>query len=236
MSTENAPSIGHNGGPKLDEFADITTEIDDLFQTAKDFCDGDPISDQKMHDTIECIYDQLHEAGKTADTMRKVEKKPHDDAGKAVQAKFKPLLDGVRLGKEACQSLLGPWRKKIADEKAAAVERQRVAAEVAAEEARKALQESAGDLSARVEAEEKVAHAKSLERGAKRANKDATTGLGLRTIWNTVMMDADAALDWAYGKDPAKFNELAQSMAETAVRGGARAIPGFEITEDKVAA
>lgn len=230
-------TIGHNNPPEevADAFKEVQQNIDDIFDTAKDFCDGEAIQSQKMHDALKKIHDDLHNFGKTADDLRKEEKKPHDDAGKAVQKKFKPLSDKVSLGKEACQKVLAPWRKKIADEKAAAAERARIAADEAAAEAAKAIQESAGNLEERVTAEEQLAHAKSLDKGAKRANKDATTGLGLRTIWHTEIIDSEKALDWAFGEDPKAFTELVLSMAKSAVHGGTRDIPGFKITSDKVA-
>lgn len=231
----NEATIGDNNGPKLEPFDDIQTVIDDLFQTASDFCDGEAIGSQSMHDAIEKIHDDLHEARKEADGLRKAEKKPHDDAAKKVQDKYKPLLSKADLGKKACQDLLTPWREKVAAEKAAAAERAAKAAEVQKAKAEAAIQASAGDLSARVEAEEQLAHAKSLEKGAKRASKDATTGTGLRTVWNTEISDVSAALDWAYTKDPAEFNQIALRMARAEVKSGARSLPGFKITEDKVA-
>lgn len=236
---EDIAIIGDNKGPALDPFADVTKTIDDLFQTAEDFCDGEVISSQKMHDAIEKIHDELQVAYNVAEKLRKEEKKPHDDKAKAVQSKFNPYIQDkkgkVFLGKQACQTLLAPWRKKIADEKAAAAERARIAADAAKLEAEKAIQESAGNLTERVAAEEQLAHAKSLDKGAKRANKDATTGLGLRTVWLTEIVDAEKALDWAYRRDPQAFTDLVMSMARSAVHGGMREISGFKITEDKVA-
>lgn len=232
--TEQA-TIGDNNGPVLDPFDDIQSVIEDLFTTAKDFCDGEAVASQQMHDAIEKIHDDLQTARKEADGLRKVEKKPHDDAAKKVQDKYKPLLSKADLGKKACQDLLTPWRAKVAAEKAAAAERAAKAAEEAAAKATAAIQESSGDLSARVIAEEQLAHAKSLEKGAKRANKDATTGTGLRTVWETEISDVSAALDWAYTKDPAEFNEIALRMARAEVKSGTRNIPGFNITETKVA-
>lgn len=224
-----------NQGPELDPFDDIKGVINGLFDTAKDFCDGEAIGSQQMHDAVEKIHDELHAAGKDAEKLRKAEKKPHDDAGNAVQAKFKPSLTAVVLGKATCQSILAPWRIKVAKEKAEAAERQRVAAEAAAAEAEKAIQASSGNLEARIEAEELLDHSKSLTKGAKSANKDATTGTGLRTIWHTKITDTNKALDWAFEKDKQAFLDLATSMAKSAVHGGLRDISGFEIVSEQVA-
>lgn len=102
-------------------------------------------------------------------------------------------------------------------------------------EAEAAIRASSGNLAAREEAEELLAHAKSVERDAKRADKAATTGTGLRTVWVATLTDAEAALDWAYARAPARFTELVQDMANEAVRFGARSVPGFAVTESKVA-
>lgn len=80
------PAAGHNLPPKLVAFQ----TIDDLYETAKDFADGEPIASQEMHDTITEIREKLHAAGKEADALRVEEKKPHDDAAAAVQAEFNP--------------------------------------------------------------------------------------------------------------------------------------------------
>lgn len=121
----------HNLPPKLVAFQ----TIDDLYETAKDFADGEPIASQEMHDTITEIREKLHAAGKEADALRIEEKKPHDDAAAAVQAEFNPYVQAkkgkVDIGKAALDDLLAAWRRRIADEKAA--EARRIADAAAAE-------------------------------------------------------------------------------------------------------
>jgi hypothetical protein len=225
--------LGHNKPP-----VDVLAEIDDLFEEAKNFADGEPIASQDMHDTVTKLYDAIHDAGKHADEIRKAEKKPHDDAAQAVQDKFNPFIQPkkgkVDQAKAALGELLAVWR--AAEQKKKAEEAARVAEEAAA--ARREAEEATRakvDLAARIEAEEKLAHAKSLEKTAKRADKAATEGTGLRTVWIAEMTDAEAALDWAYGRDARRFTELVQAMADEAVRTGTRNIPGFTVRDDKVA-
>ena len=233
------PPKTHNQAPANGPFDAIRQEIEDLFDTAKDFCDGEPIADEAMADTITKLHDSLHEAGKRAEEMRVAEKKPHDDAAAAVQAKYNPLVQPkkgkVALGKEACASLLAPWRKKIADEKAAIAAREREEADRKTAEAQAAIRASAGNLAEREAAEELLKEAKAGERTAKRAEKAATTGTGLRSVWKTDIADTEAALEWAYGYAPGEFTALALSLAEERVRAGVRTLPGFVIREEKVA-
>jgi hypothetical protein len=235
-TTDTAP-IGHNNPPadKVSAFATIA----DLYDEAKNWADGEPITSVEIHDKITELREKLHEAGKVADELRKEEKKPHDDAIKEIQDEFNPYVQPkkgkVDRGKAALDDLLGVWRQRVAAEKAAVAAK---LAEEAAEAKRKAdaaMQSTTGNLAAREEAEAELAAAKEIERDAKRANRIATTGTGLRTVPVATITDEASALDWAYGRAPGRFRELVQQMADEAVRGGMRSIPGFSVEETKVA-
>jgi hypothetical protein len=223
-------TIGHNAPPAEYE---IFTEINDLYETAKDFCDGDAIASQETADAITKIMEYLHDAGKRADAMRVTEKKPHDDAAKAVQDKYNPYVQKdkgkVDKGKSACAALLAPWRTKLAREAAELAAAIRAEAERKTAEAQAAIQASAGNLAEREVAEYAAKEAKALTAQAKKAEAAPT---GLVTKWIAVMENASEAIEWAYGRDPKRFNELAQSMADEAVRGGMRAVSGFVIKEE----
>lgn len=243
-----AIAAGHNGGPPLDDdpandnvpaYVAIFTEIDDLYGEAKNWADGEAISSQEMHDQIERLYDGLHEAGKRADALRVEEKKPLDDAVAAVQSRFNPYIQPkkgkVDRAKASLGELLSPWRKKVADDKAAEAAAKAAEAAAATKAAEEAIRSSSGNLCAREYAEELLADAKKLERGAKRADKAATTGTGLRTVYKVNIADQEKALDWAFGYAPGEFIAMALSLAEEQVRRGVRELPGFTIVEDKVA-
>ncbi|MDW9650813.1 hypothetical protein GOB33_22275 [Sinorhizobium meliloti] len=227
---------GHNQSP----FDLIRQEIEDLYEEAKNWADGEPIASQEMHDAIEQLRDSLHDAGKRADALRVEEKRPLDDQIKAIQDKFNPLIQPKRgrvdMAKSALDALLTPWRTRIADEKAAEAARVAAEAEAARVAATEAIRASSGNLAAREEAESLLQDAKRLERTAKRADKAATTGTGLRTVWRAELVDEAAALDWFYGERPDAFRELIQSLADEAVRRGVRKIPGFNVLEEKRAA
>jgi hypothetical protein len=218
---------------------EVFTEINDLFDEAKNFADGEPIADEATAAAITKLYDGLHAAGKRADELRVAEKKPHDDAAAAVQARYNPFIQPkkgkVDLGKSALSDLLSVWR--TAKSKAAAAEAA-LAAEKAAEATRiaqEAIRASSGNLAARVEAEELLAHAASVTKQAARADKAATTGTGLRTVWRAELVDAFAALTWYYDKNPGVFHEFIQKLADADVHSGVRKIEGFRVVEDKVA-
>ena len=237
------PGIGHNNPPEPPTAFDLLKqEIEDLFDEAKNFCDGEPIDSEAMADVITELHDRIHECGRRAETLRVDEKKPLDDKIAEIQTKFHPLIGNTKAGrgkvilaKEACQTLLTPWRQKVAAEKSAAAAKAAEEAEAARRTAQEAMQASAGNLAEREVAEELLADAKRLEKGAKRADKAATVGTGLRTVWVAVMEDPEKALDWAYGRAADEFMAVAQRNADEAVRGGLRQVPGFRVVEEKVA-
>lgn len=234
--------IGHNAPPKT-PYETIREEIEDLFAEAKNFADGDPIGSQDMADAITQLHDSLHEAGKRADDERVKEKEPFDTAAKEVQERYNKLIGNTKttgkgkvvLGKEVLQSLLTPWRNKVAAEKEAAANAAREEADRIQREAEAAIRASSGNLEEREKAEELLKEAKQVDRWAKREDKAATTGTGLRSIWHCEMIEEGKALDWAYARSPEQFRDMVQKMAEETVRGGIRSVPGFTVREERVA-
>lgn len=228
--------IGNNQPPD----AIIFEEIQTLFDEAKNWADGEPITTEQQHDAVTKLYDGLHDAGKRADELRKEEKKPLDDQIKEIQDRYnvyiQPKKGRVDLGKDALGKMLAAWRAAVAKQKEDEARKAREEADRKIAEAQAAIRASSGNLAERETAEELLKEAKQSDRFAKRADKAATTGTGLRTVWIATLKDADAALDWAYGRDPVRFTELVQQMANEAVRAGARSVPGFVVTEEKRAA
>jgi hypothetical protein len=235
------PPKDHNQ-PPVSEFDLVKTEIEDLFMEATNWCDGEPIGDQATHDAIERLYDGLHAAGAKAEKLRVKEKEPFDTAIAEIQARFAPLIADnksakgkVTLGKQELSKLLTPWRDAIRIAKEKEAQRIAEAAVVAKRAADEAIRASSGNLAAREEAEELLADAKRLEKTAKRADKAATVGTGLRTVWRAVLEDEEAAMDWLWARAKEEVLAVAQRNADEAVRGGVRQVPGFRVVESKVA-
>jgi hypothetical protein len=230
------PGPGHNQSP----FDAIKQEIEDLFDEARHWADGEPIPDQATHDAIERLRDSIHEAGKRADALRVEEKRPLDEQVKAIQDAYNPLIQPKRgrvdMAKSALDALLTPWRTRIAQEKAAEAARVAEAAEAARVAAQEAIRASSGNLAAREEAEELLADAKKLERGASRAWKSATVGTGLRTTYRADLINVDEALDHYWKTHQGAFEDLVRELAASDVRAGKRTIPGFAVVEEKRAA
>ena len=123
----------------------------------------------------------------------------------------------VRL-QEACKAALEPWRRKKAAEAEAAAAAARAEADRQAREAAEAARAAAGDLGATEAAEELVKAAADAQRQANRAEKTATTGLGLRTVWIATMTDQKAAILHYMKDQPGEFIALAQRLADVDVR------------------
>ncbi|PQZ50633.1 hypothetical protein CQ052_15470 [Ochrobactrum sp. MYb15] len=237
-----ARGMGHNNPPSS-PYETIKQEIEDLYGEAKLFADGEAIDNQALADAVTELHDKLHEAGKRADEARKDEAKPHDDAKAEIQTRYNKLIGNTKtsgkgkvvLGKEVLQGLLTPWRNKVAAEKEAAAKAAREEADRVIREVQEAMQASAGNLEAREQAEELIKEAKQADRWAKREDKAATTGTGLRSVWHCDLVDEGVALDWAYARAPERFKVVVQAMAEETVRAGMRQVPGFTVREERVA-
>lgn len=238
--TGATPSLGHNGATPFDV---ISERVEALYMEAKNWADGEPIATQEQHDAVESLHDMLHEAGKEADAARVEEKKPLDDQVAEIQKRWNTLIGNTKaqkgkvvLGKEALQAVLTPWRQARERERQEAARRAREEAERLAQEAQQAMRASSGNLEAREEAEVIYQEARQAERTANRADRAATQGTGLRSVWHADLVDAEKALDWAYSREPTRFTALVQQMADEAVRGGLRTVPGFAVREERRAA
>jgi hypothetical protein len=227
--------IGGNNPPA---YLAVFEEIDDLYGEAKNWADGAAIESEAQHDTVSSIRDQIHELGKRADELRVEEKRPLDEAAKAIQDRYNPYIQPkkgkVDLAKAALGDLLAAWRKRVADEKAEAARLAREEADRIAAAAQEAIRASSGNLESREKAEELLQEAKAHERHAKRQDKAATTGLGLRTTWKSELVDEAAALDHYYPLYREAFLDLVRGYAAADARGGARKIPGFRVYEERV--
>lgn len=250
MATAATAVIGHNNPPEPTPLEAFSADINDLYDEAKNWLDGTAIENQGQADEVTRLLDAARKTGKAADAKRAELKKPHDDAGKAVQTAWKPLIDKAGKIETGAKAALGKWmiaeRLRLDREAEAA----RKAAEEEAERAREKHQAAAftGDLTALEEAEDALAAAKAADKDAARAEREKpiakvegmARGLGLRTVWSvTGLTDApDAAQQLAKHYWQARKAEVVEfylSMARRDVTSGARSIPGVNITSEQVA-
>jgi hypothetical protein len=216
-------------------------EVDDLMLEARNFLDGEPIANEAQADAVSSLLNRLRRVSKDADEARKEEKRPHDERAKAVQARWKPIIDKADLAASTAKQALAPWLQQIEEQQRAEAEAARLEAERLARQAQEAHRAAHGDLEAREEAERLLAGAEAARQAAAKADKakaHATGGeraVGLRSVWTPTLTDPVAALKHYRERTPENLKSWLVEQAEKDVRAGARSIPGFEVTEARVA-
>lgn len=236
------PMQGHNQPPS--EFDELSAEINDLYDEAKNWCDGEPVTTDEQEKAVSDLMALIRDAERRADDLRKKEVKPLDDAKKAIQDKFNELIGKNKsvtgltvLALETCKKAVEPYRQKKAAEAAekARIERERAAEaeRIAQEELRKA--QASADLEQREKAEALIQEAKAAERDAKRANKAATSGLGLRRSYRAEVINYTQAAQYFWRINPMPFHELIDKLAQQHASNNGGPVDGVIIHEDRKA-
>jgi hypothetical protein len=238
---QTAAPIGHNNPPT--PFDESAEEIGSLYEEAKHWLDGVGVQSDADAEGIAKLLDLLRKAEKRADALRKEEKRPHDDAAKAVQDKWKPVLDRASLAADVCKKALTPYLAKKDAEQRAEAEARRREAEEAERAARAAFAATpVTDLAGREQAEMAHELAKDLGKQAARAAKVTATAKGgaravsLRTRHRAEVTDPGAFAKYVWQHHRAALVEFLATLAQRLVDGKTRDIPGVTIHEEKSAA
>lgn len=224
-------TAGHNSPPPDAVFG---LHIDELFTLLSDTLAGGAVDSDAKEASIDGLLDEFRTASKDADKARVEEKRPHDEAAKAVQTKWKPIIDKADRGAAACKDALTPYREAKQRAKDDAARKAREEAEAKERAAQEALRQT-DDLDARYDAEVQLEAAQKLAAKAKRIEAAPT---GLRTYWEAEIIDRRAALGHYIAEQPEMFVRLIQDLADKDARNEAtrRAIPGIAFHERKRAA
>lgn len=232
MSIPNSPPVEQHA-----------LNINDLYDEAKNFLDGSGIQSEEQAQAVGKLRDMIRAARKAADAQRAVEKKPHDDAGKAVQAAWKPLLDKCDLATSTCERALVPFLQAKEAEQRAAADKAREDAAAAHRKAQEALAQSAADdLEARATADQQLKDANKATAAAAKLDKarpqiaGADRAIGLRSHFIAELTDARAALAFYMKRDPEALKAWLLQQAQADVRAGIRQIPGVLVREERKAA
>lgn len=222
-------------GANMAPFDAHKVNIDDLYEEATAWLNGDGVSSEAEAKAVETLLDMARDAKKAADEARKAENEPFDTGKAAVQAKYNPILKRAEMIAETCKNVLQPWRDKIARDKAAKAEAARLDAEKLKREAEEKIRASSGNIAERERAEEALALAKEADKFASRTTKAATTGTGLRSTYRPELTDLNAAIKHYWSTHRAEFEALVCDLAVRDVRAGKREIPGFTVVEERKA-
>jgi hypothetical protein len=101
--------MGDNVPPDDSSFEGLTDAIEDLAREALARIEGPKIADQDEADRIANLADRLAELWNKAEAARKQERREHDEALKAIQLKWTPLLLKAERYKDLKYKLLTPW-------------------------------------------------------------------------------------------------------------------------------
>jgi DNA repair exonuclease SbcCD ATPase subunit len=193
--------IGHNQPPPLEA---MSLHVEDLFALTSATLAGGPVTTDEQEAALDGLLDELRAAKKLADAQRAADKKPILDAGKAIDAAWKPLLDRCDMGAEGIKMALTPYRTARQQAKDEAARQARAEADAKLAEAQAALKQS-DDLEERFAAEEQLKQAAKLTAQANRIDRSAT---GLRShqvaevtnpgelLKHIKLHDPQALLDW----------------------------------------
>jgi len=239
--------IGHNSGAAPDPFVAHLMSINDAYDDAKLWLDGEKVQTQEQADALGKLYTMLDEAQKAADEQRVILKRPHDQAAAAVQAQWKPLVDKADKARKGVKLAVQRWNDHLA-------EIQRIEAERVREEARKLAAEAqaaheaairANNLEALEQAEQQLGNADTLADMARRAEQakavtktGGARGIGkVPTRWVGRLADEPTAAQQLarhyWQTKNAEVVELYLALALKDIAVGARTIPGMIIAQEK---
>lgn len=229
-------TIGDNNPPS--EYETIKSKIEDLYDEAKGWIDGDPIQNQEQADQVEKLVSMIKEATKEADELRKGEVQPYDEAKAKIQGKYNLLIGKTKsvtgkavLALEACRDTLTPWKQAVQAKKDEEARRAKEEAERLRLEAEQALQ--AASIEDREKAQALQAASLKADKASKRIQKD--TVKGMRTVWDVVVTDETEAFRSMWKLNKSEIMQVVQKLAEQEVGRGIRKINGFDISSRKVA-
>jgi hypothetical protein len=130
------PSAGHNQPPQ-DEAEILASQIDAASANAAEY---ETISDDATASKAQSARARLNELSGQADKRREALKKPHLEAGKAVDATWQPLVKRAKAAADAIASALGAHETRKAREAAEIARKAEEARRMAEQEALKAAE------------------------------------------------------------------------------------------------
>jgi len=229
----DVPQMGDNSGT-----LSIQEEITDAVTQALAWLTKSGVKDKTAADTAANWRARLLDLGKRADKQRETEKRPHDEAAKAVQAKWKPAIDEATEAANRIRDSLTAWMRAEDARQRAEQEAFRRTAEEAArkqseaqESARKAAE--AANLPPPPEPEPISLPLPEPEPVRVQAGGQRGRKAGLRTITKYVITDYGKAL--AHVKDHPDVIEAVTKVASAQAKAGA-IVPGVESQTEQVAA
>jgi hypothetical protein len=197
--------MGHNQPPE--GFEALVARINEEVSKAQAWLNGRSIATQADADRCETWANEFVKLKRQVEAEHKVEKAPHLEAGRKIDAKYKPLVTAAESIVRALKGAVTPFLKQREEEKRAAA----------------AQSIAKGETAARYDTKAKTSGA-------------SGRAVGLRTVRSAVITDLKAAaLYFAEANNP-ELRELLQAICDRCARAGTAPIPGVEFKEEKKAA
>jgi hypothetical protein len=246
-----AAPIGHNMPPEPTPFEITQKEVDDLYEEALNWCDGEPIANAAQAADIAELKRKIQAAAKRGEERRVAEAKPFDEAKKKVQDAYNPLIHKDK-GKTAralaaLNTALAPYLVEIDRQQREAATKLREQQAAAEKTARDASMEAAktANLAAREAAEKLQDDAKAIAKSANAAEKakpqvhgsGGSKAIGMKSVWTAELVDPAAAIEYFRRVRPAEMKEWMREQAKNMIHVGPKPpgeMPGFKITETRV--
>jgi len=128
-------SIGHNNPPEPTPFELSKQAIEDLYAEAKQWLDGEPVTNEVQAGALNTLQTRIRDAAKEAEKNRKDEAKPFDDGKAEVQARYKPIIAKADEADSAVKAALKPYLLALHRKQEEEAQRARLAAMVKQQEA-----------------------------------------------------------------------------------------------------
>lgn len=240
--------VTENVTPKWEK---IKLHMDDLLTEAQNWADGTAIVNQDQADAAGKLRQLLQDAANLADEARVAEKKPLDEQIAAIQDRYNAYIapmknkhpGSISKAVQALGNLLTAWLNKLDAEKRereAAAREEAEKAAAAAIAARKELDVST-DLAASEEAADLLDAAEAAAKNLRAVEREKVQAkgefraIGLRSYWKAVLIPGQGgtALKHYANRHPERVKSFLQTMADEDVAAGVRAIPGFDVVEEK---
>lgn len=209
-----------NRAPDDNSLEGLRDAIEDLAREANTLIGKGAAQSQADADRASDLANKLGELCTKADKARDAEKRPFLEAGREVDAKWKPIIGTAEIYKRVKAAVIEPFLRKQREERARAEAEARRKAEEAAR---------AGDA---VKIEEAQRQVQAIAAAPVKAGTRGRS-VALRTVTRVVISDRAALL--AYFADRQEVTDLLQSLAEKAVKAGITPV-GVAIQKDQQAA
>lgn len=211
------PPVGHNQPDAVDSIKDqITSALAGVDAYTE-------VKDDATAAKAQSLRSRLLELSREADKTRETLKRPHFEAGKAVDELYQPLVKSAKGGADAIAKALGTHETRKANEAAAA-------AHVLAEARRKALEAEQARAPIGVTVEPEPVPAPSVAPAPAPIKGAYGRGANVKDVKIATVADQDAA--YAFLKAQPELIEVIQKLAQKMVTNGL-SVPGVTVTVEK---